>query len=107
MFVVLESIDQWNELAKHHCEEKTPIVLDFFAEWCGPCKALNPRLLALSKKSPTTLFLKIDVEKFPQISADFAIACMPTLVLIHNDKIIKRIEGADIVSLQVALETVN
>lgn len=39
------------------------VVVDFFAEWCGPCKVLGPKLDELSQKSPEVIFVKVDVDK--------------------------------------------
>ena len=80
---------------------KIPILVDFFAEWCGPCKQLTPELEELEKNyNDKILFLKVDVdnEECNDISSLYNITSMPTLVFIKDSLQIDdlRIEGYDI-----------
>ena len=61
------------------------IVLDFYAEWCGPCKTSTPAAEELSKEMTDVDFFKIDVDKNPELSAEFAIKAIPTFVIITPD----------------------
>ena len=69
------------------------VVLDFYATWCGPCKRLRPILEVYAQKSTVT-FIAVDTDEWPDLSERFAIASLPTLVVLHNGKTIDRIEGA-------------
>jgi len=61
------------------------IVLDFYADWCAPCKVATPEVEVLSKEMKHVDFLKVDVEKHPELAAEFAIKAVPTFVVITPD----------------------
>ena len=103
-FIELEAIDQWNEISRGISESKSPILLDFSAAYCGPCKMILPKLKKFAEIYKNVIFLKVDVDEFKQISSDFKITCMPTIIIIHNNTIVKRIEGADISAIQSELD---
>lgn len=64
---------------------KTPIILDFHATWCRPCKMLAPHLQAIQNKySGKLIVYKIDVDKEPQLAKLFKIEAMPTIVFISS-----------------------
>ncbi|XP_071082719.1 thioredoxin-like [Haliotis cracherodii] len=71
------------------------IVVDFFATWCGPCIHIAPVLESLSKKYPSVLFFKVDVDKNTETSEECDISCMPTFKYYKNGKEVDSLEGAD------------
>ena len=62
------------------------ILIDFYADWCGPCKMLAPILDQVDFID----VLKVNVDEFPELSAKFGVMSIPTLVLMENSKEIKR-----------------
>jgi thioredoxin 1 len=77
------------------------VVIDFFATWCGPCKRIAPIFETLADKFyPKVQFFKVDVDESPELAEKFNISAMPTFVFLKDGKIVKRVEGADMVELE-------
>ena len=66
------------------------VVVDFFATWCGPCKMLSPVIDELANKYPDISFVKIDVDDCPNISKEYGIMSVPTLLKFENGQLIDK-----------------
>jgi len=72
-----------------------PVLVDFWAEWCGPCRALAPTLVAVAEKySATATVVKLNVDDNPQTSGQYGIKSIPTLILFSGGKEEERFVGA-------------
>jgi thioredoxin 1 len=79
-------------------------VVDFFAEWCGPCKAIAPQVEQMAALHPHITFLKCDVDQCPEISGACSISSMPTFILFARGTEIGRTTGADASKLRDMLQ---
>jgi thioredoxin 1 len=71
-----------------------PVFLDFWADWCGPCKMLGPTFERLADKyGEQVTFAKVNVDELPEISNKFAIRSIPTLVLLQGGNVVEKMVG--------------
>jgi thioredoxin 1 len=81
------------------------VVIDFYATWCGPCKRIAPIFEDLSDKFYTKVqFLKVDVDESPDLVETFDVHAMPTFVFLKDGKVVKKVEGADMVGLEAGFK---
>ncbi|MFY0613867.1 MAG: thioredoxin [Hyphomicrobiaceae bacterium] len=72
-----------------------PVLVDFHAEWCGPCKAMAPALEEVSQEMAGKVkVVKVDVDANPEITTKYQIQAMPTLIMIKDGEVAGRHTGA-------------
>jgi thioredoxin 1 len=71
-----------------------PVLVDFFATWCGPCQTMGPILESVKKElGERAAIIKVDVDKSPKAAASFQVSGVPTLILFRKGKVLWRQSG--------------
>jgi|OM-RGC.v1.030236384 thioredoxin len=70
-----------------------PVIVDFYADWCGPCKRLAPIFEELSEEVPDVDFYKVNVEEAADLAGQFGVASIPTLIIFKDGEQVDRIQG--------------
>lgn len=78
---------------KEVLEESKTVVIDFYADWCGPCKMLSPVVEAVANEKENTKFVKINVDEAQELAMQYNIMSIPTLVVIKDGKEVNRTVG--------------
>ena len=74
--------------------DEKPVLVDFSAEWCGPCKMMAPELKRFANENKNIRVLKVDIDKNPASANEFNIQGVPTLILFKKGKVMWRQSGA-------------
>ncbi len=84
--------DSFEELVKTN---ELPVLVDFYADWCGPCKMVSPVIERLAKEYKGKITtVKVNTEKKQNIAYQYSIVSIPTIMLFHKGKQLMRLEGA-------------
>jgi thioredoxin 1 len=75
-------------------QSKEPVLVDFWAEWCGPCRAIAPAVEEIATEFRGKLkVVKLDVDESPEISTRFGVQGIPTLMVFKNGEVVERLIG--------------
>ena len=84
-----------NDFDNEVLQSDQPVLVDFWAEWCGPCHAVAPVLDTIVAERPDELKLvKVNIDEAPRVAQRFEVQAIPTLVLIHRGQVLDRQIGA-------------
>lgn len=87
----VQDLKDFNERVKN---SKKPVIVDFFATWCNPCKALTPRIEnVIAEKNGEVILAKVDIDEHTDLALDYDVGSVPVLVGIRNGKVEERLVG--------------
>lgn len=86
---------------------KGVVVIDFYANWCGPCKRIAPTFEKLAEEFKQVTFLKVNVDESPDLTEMFDVNAMPTFVFLVDGKVVQTVEGADLNKIIASLENLS
>ena len=90
--VAISSVEDFDELVR---DAKAPVLVDFWAAWCGPCRAVAPELEKLAgSRVGQAIVAKVDTDAQPGLSARFGIRSIPTMLVFRQGKETARLSGA-------------
>ncbi|WBW72813.1 mitochondrial thioredoxin Trx2 [Schizosaccharomyces osmophilus] len=91
----VQHVKSMEDYAQKISDDKVTVV-DFYADWCGPCKFLSPLLEKLSNSHSKSSFVAVDADKFSELAQTNEVYALPTVVLFKKGQELDRIVGADI-----------
>lgn len=80
--------------AREVLQADVPVLVDFWATWCGPCRALAPQLEKLAAQRPDLKIVKVDIDENPGLAADYDVMSVPTVALVIGGQHVHSLTGA-------------
>ncbi|KAF8051401.1 hypothetical protein N665_1734s0004 [Sinapis alba] len=94
LVVEVESRRQWRSLFDSMKGSYKLLVIDFTAAWCGPCKAMEPRVKEIVSRYPEAVFARVDVDRFMDVAGTYRANTLPAFVFVKRGEEIDRVVGA-------------
>jgi len=89
-------LDDFKALIADAAKENKLLIVDFHAQWCGPCKMIAPKIVAMAEEmKDKCVFAKVDVDEAPEISEEYEIQAMPTFLIFANGMKVGSMAGAN------------
>lgn len=83
-----------NSFEKEVMKSDKPVLIDFYADWCGPCKMVSPVVDKIAEENPEIKVCKVNVDSEPELAQKFGVASIPLLVVVKDGKISAQNVGA-------------
>jgi len=99
-----KTLEDFQKLLVEAKDNKTTVIVDFTATWCGPCQRIKPFFEELEQKFPHVLFCKIDVDENTETAQKYEVSAMPTFMAFREEKEVGQIQGADPDALKKLVE---
>lgn len=75
-------------------QSEKPVLLDFYADWCGPCRMVAPIIEEIARENEQYLIAKINVDQSPELAMQFGIVSIPTLIVMKGGEVVQQVAGA-------------
>ena len=75
-------------------QSEKPVLLDFYADWCGPCRMVSPIIEEIARENEQYLIAKINVDQSPELAMQFGIVSIPTLIVMKGGEVVQQVAGA-------------
>ena len=75
-------------------QSEKPVLLDFFASWCGPCRMVSPLLDEIAGERPDIKVVKVDIDLNPELAQQYRVMSVPTLMVVKDGEVVKQSRGA-------------
>jgi len=105
--MVVTSCNSDQEFLAATADKNKIFLVDFFAEWCGPCKVIAPFFSQLSNDYPKITFLKVDIEKCENTAARFGVRAVPTFIFLKAGQVLATLKGVNKDGLKAKLEELS
>ena len=73
---------------------KKPVLVDFYADWCGPCRMVGPIVEEIAAENPDIIVAKVNVDQNPELASEFGVFSIPTMVVLKDGKVSAKSAGA-------------
>lgn len=90
MITIINGKEEYEEIV---LKNKGRAIIDFYANWCGPCRMLEPILEEISDENEDITIYKVNIEENQELAAEFMVTSIPTLVLMNNGKEVTTLIG--------------